>query len=137
MLPLISSWYDPQPRGWGPCVGSCGPSQYSLQVVRGSQVGPCLHTQLTTAILNQVPHEAASERWPWSWGAGYSHFTPRSLNEDPGMHVALFEQERLDSAQRKRKVRLYFLTQILCLFPGNCSWFAIDVTAAQLLQIAS
>ena len=44
--------------------------------------------------------------------------------EDPGMrplHTALFEQERLDSTQRKRKVRLYFLTHILCLFPGNCS----------------
>ena len=41
--------------------------------------------------------------------------------EDPGMHMALFEQERLDSVQRKRKVRLKFLTQILCLFPGNCS----------------
>ena len=46
------------------------------------------------------------------------------------LRAAPCEQERLDSAQRKRKVRLYFITQVLCLFPGNCSW-ALPVTRSK------
>ena len=36
------------------------------------------------------------------------------------LHVASYEQAKLDPAQRKRKKKRDFMTQILLVFPENC-----------------
>ena len=61
---------------------------------------------------------------PCSKGAGEACFASGTPDWRSGYEASAVrcEPERLDSTQRKRKVRLYFITQILCLFPVSCSW---------------
>ena len=85
-----------------------------LQIPAGHGGGRGLCTQ-PTAILNSAILQ--------SWGVGPADSCEEHQGKASACGILWASETRLSTKEKeKRKVRLYFITQILCLLPRNYSW---------------